>query len=378
MRAIVTGGGSGGHIYPALAIADKIRERESDSEILYLGNDIGIEKDIVPETGYPFEMVAARWFEKKPVEIVKTAAAVVKGTKESVRHIRKFRPDVVVGTGGFVCVPVIRAAAKCGVPCFLLEENAYPGRANRFLEKRVDKVFLGFPDASKYFRQPEKHVYTGNPVRKRFYGIDREEARRTVGAKDGEFVVFAVAGSQGADHLNDVFFDFAREISGKPGVRFIFSVGLLHYQLMQERIRQEGVSFADNVVFLEYIKDMEHYLGGSDLVISRAGAMSVAENCVSGRAQILIPSPNVPGNHQYYNAKSVADRGGAVLLEEKDLTVERLRQEIRSLRDDPERLRKMEAGAREAAPVDASDRIYEALRPYAGGAGEGARENSHG
>ena len=216
MRAIVTGGGSGGHIYPALAIADKIMEKEPDSEILYLGNRIGIEKDLVPGSGYRFEMVDARYFERGLRSMLKTFRDTERGTRQAIRKIREFKPDVVVGTGGFVCVPVVRAAKKCGVRCFIQEQNAFPGLANRFLEHYVDNVFLGFEDASAFFKQPKKHVFTGNPVRDRFFGTDRARSREAIGAKDGEFVVFAFAGSQGADKLNEVFYEAAKTLSGKP------------------------------------------------------------------------------------------------------------------------------------------------------------------
>ncbi|MDD5922380.1 MAG: undecaprenyldiphospho-muramoylpentapeptide beta-N-acetylglucosaminyltransferase [Eubacteriales bacterium] len=362
MRAIVTGGGSGGHIYPALAIADKIMEKEPDSEILYLGNRIGIEKDLVPGSGYRFEMVDARYFEKSIPSMMKTFRAVERGTRQSMKKIREFRPDVVIGTGGFVCVPVVRAAKKCGVRCFIQEQNAFPGLANRFLERYVNNIFLGFKAASPYFKHPEKHIFTGNPVRSRFFGVNREEARRKIGASGDEFVVFAFAGSQGADALNTIFYELAKKLSDVPNVRFIFDVGLLHYDMMIEQTKNDRFEFPDSIQFIKYITDMEDYLTGSDLVISRSGAVSLAETCVSGRASILIPSPNVTGNHQYYNAKSVADQGGAVLMEEKDVTVDKLFAEIVRLKRDPEKLHKMEEAAYNAEPRDAADHIYEVLK----------------
>ncbi len=362
MRVIMTGGGSGGHIYPALAIADKIKEKEPDAEILYIGNHLGLEQDIVPRAGYPFRMVEARWFEKNPVEILKTVAVTLHGSNQALRIMKKFRPDVVIGTGGFVCVPVMHAGHRYRAKCFLHEQNAFPGVANRFLEHYADRVFLGFAAASSYFKQPEKHVVVGNPVRSRFFSVDREEARRKLGLSPGQFMVFTFAGSQGANQMTRVIYQLMKSLNGKPGVSLIFATGTMHYPEVMDKIASEGVRIQDNITIRDYINDMENYLAAADLVISRAGALSVAETCVTGAPSILVPSPNVPGNHQYFNAKAVADQGGAILIEEKDFTPERAETEIQTLMADPDRLLAMRKAARACAPEEATDRIYQEIR----------------
>jgi undecaprenyldiphospho-muramoylpentapeptide beta-N-acetylglucosaminyltransferase len=362
MRAIVTGGGSGGHIYPALAIADKIKERDPESEILYIGNDIGLEKDIVPGSGYPMELVSAKWLDRRNIfKIFDTGYSTLKGVRQSLKIMKKFKPDVVIGTGGFVCFPVIYAGHKYGARCFLHEQNAFPGVANRSLERYAEKVFLGFAEAGHYFKEPEKHVVVGNPVRKRFFEITREEARKTLGIADGEFVIFSFGGSQGAEGINNVAFELMRKVSGMEGVTFVFGTGSQYYQEIIEKADKEGIDHNGNIWIRSYINDMQNYLAASDLVISRAGALSVAETTVCGTASILIPSPNVTGNHQYFNAKSVADRGGAVLIEEKDLTAEKLIDEVMKLKNDPEALKKMSVAARACAPERATDLIYEGI-----------------
>ena len=359
MRAIVTGGGSGGHIYPALAIAEKIKERAPGSEILYIGNDLGIEKDVVPQKGYRFEMVDARWFIKKPLEIVKTVAATLRGSNQALRIMKDFKPDFVIGTGGFVCVPVVHAANRYGAPSFIHEQNAFPGTANKFLERYVKRVFLGFGDAAAYFKHPEKIVLTGNPVRKQFFEADRKASREKLGIKDGEFVVFCFAGSQGADMFNDMMLEVIRRYSGDSRVVILFGCGVYHYKEFNESLEQAGLTYENNVHVYEYINEMETYLAASDIVISRAGALSVSEITATGSASLLIPSPNVTGNHQFYNAKALADAGGAILIEEKDITPAVVIDLIEELMADPERLEKIRKASKAMSPEKASDKIID-------------------
>ncbi|MGI6211666.1 MAG: undecaprenyldiphospho-muramoylpentapeptide beta-N-acetylglucosaminyltransferase [Anaerovoracaceae bacterium] len=362
MRVIVTGGGSGGHIYPALAIADKFKERDPNTEILYIGNDVGLEKDIVPKSGYPLEMVDAMWVERgNPIYLIRTAVVSHRGVRQALRIMKKFKPDVVVGTGGFVCFPVVIAGHKYGARTYIHEQNAFPGMANRSLERFVDRVLLGFGAASQYFKEPKKHVVVGNPVRDIFFDLDRKECRKALNLNEDDFVVFAVAGSQGANRITDVMYEIAKKLNGKKNIVLIFGAGYFHYETIQKLIRSEGFEFAENIRIMPYIHDMQHYLGASDLIISRAGALAVTEFSVAGCATILIPSPNVPGNHQFYNAKAMADTGGAILMEEKDLTVDSLMERISYYRDHPEELREMEKKVRKAVPHNAAELICDTI-----------------
>ena len=359
MRVIVTGGGSGGHIYPAIAIADKIKDREPDSEILYVGNDLGLEKDIVPGTGYPLELVTARWLDRKSVvELALTGMVTARGVLQALKIMRKFKPDVVIGTGGFVCVPVVFAGHLYGAKCYIHEQNAYPGVANRVLEKFVDKVFLGFPDAAEFFKEPKKHIHAGNPVRERFYNVDPSAARERLGIPKDDFVIFSFGGSQGAEKINEVGFDLMDAVNGHEGVTYIFGTGSQYYDEILEKAKNRNIEIQPNIMVKSYINDIQYYLGAADLIISRAGALSVAESTVCGKALLLIPSPNVTGNHQYYNAKSVADQGGAVILEEKDLTSEQVISQVMRLKNNPSLLREMAAASKGCAPVDACEMIY--------------------
>ncbi len=363
MRLIVTGGGTGGHIYPAIAIADKFKEMEPDCEILYVGNIEGIEKDVVPKTGYPMEMVDARWLNKSnPWQLIRTGVRVIKGILEAKRVMKKFKPDAVIGTGGYVCFPVIVAGHSCGAKTFIHEQNAYPGLANRKLQSRVEKIFLGFGGAAQYFTEKEKIRVSGNPVRKSFFEARKAEARKKLGFGEEDFVVFSFGGSLGAEKINDAVFPLMKELNGKKGTAMVFGTGKWYYDAVLKRAADENITIEENIKIKDYIDDMENYLAACDLVISRAGALSVAETTVCGKASILIPSPNVTGNHQYYNAKAVADVGGAILLEEKDMTPEALKDKVLELMDNPFHLEKMSEASLKAAPAMALDIIYEQVK----------------
>ncbi|MDD7019950.1 MAG: UDP-N-acetylglucosamine--N-acetylmuramyl-(pentapeptide) pyrophosphoryl-undecaprenol N-acetylglucosamine transferase, partial [Hornefia butyriciproducens] len=266
MRAIVTGGGTGGHIYPAIAIADAIKKREPDSQILYIGNEIGLEKDIVPGTGYPMEMVAAKWIDRSnALKIVDTGFTTLRGIRQSLRIMKRFRPEAVIGTGGYVCFPVLYAGHRYGARCFIHEQNAFPGMANKSLERFVDKVFLGFPEASDYFHEPEKHVVTGNPVRDSFFRVGRKEARDRLKIGEDQFAVFSFGGSQGAERINEVVFELMKTFQGNPGKVLIFGTGSQYYDEICEEIRKQGIETGQNIRVCSYIRDMPDYLAAADL-----------------------------------------------------------------------------------------------------------------
>lgn len=359
MKVIMTGGGTGGHIYPAIAIADKIRERYPHSEILFVGTERGLEKNIVPDNGYPIEFITVEGFNRKnPLKNIKVLKKLNEGNHQAKKLIKSFQPDVVIGTGGYVCGPVVRAAHKAGVKTYTHEQNAFPGVTNKLLEKYVEKVFLGFPEAQKYFKHREKHVMAGNPVRKAFFDADPKASREKLGFSSGDFVLLVFGGSQGAGRINKAMLSVIEAMNGMDGIQVCMATGKRYYDAILHELQEErGITLADNIHILEYISNMDEYLSAADLVISRSGALTVAEVTVCGKAAIFIPSPIVTGNHQFYNAKAVADHGGAMIIEEKDLDNDRLIAQILKLKNDPELVQKMAACSKECAPVDAVDII---------------------
>lgn len=364
MRVIMTGGGTGGHIYPAIAIADKIRRKNPDADILFVGTERGLEKELVPKNGYPLRFITVSGFHRKQLwKNVKTFSDLMKGNRQAKKIIDEFRPDLVIGTGGYVCGPVVRAAHKRGVRTYIHEQNALPGVTNKMLENYVDKVFLSFPESSQHFRRKEKLVITGNPIRRVFLTADLVNYRKKLGIGEREFAVLCFGGSRGADKINSTMAEVAKSLSEMPDIRLFFVTGRMFYDKSVSLLHEMQVPLGDRIQVMAYADHMNEYLGAADLVVSRSGAITVAEITALGKASILIPSPNVTGNHQYFNAKVVADQGGSILIEEKDLTAERLLSSILKLSGNKEALNAMGKASASVGKKDAADVIYENLKP---------------
>lgn len=362
MKIIMTGGGTGGHVYPAIAIADKIKRKHPDAEILFVGTEKGMEKDIVPTNGYPIEFVTVSGFNRKNLlKNVKTMQDLLKGDKEARVILKKFKPDLVIGTGGYVCGPVVRAAHKMGIRTFIHEQNALPGMTNKMLEKYVEKVFVSFPDAKKYFKKDKKIVVTGNPIRRNFILAGVENYREKLGIGENDFVVLCFGGSRGAGVINKTMVEAIEEMSQTEGLKLFFITGKPYYEVIKEEVMSRNISLEHNIKILPYAENMHEYLLASDLVISRAGALTISEITACGKASILIPSPNVTGNHQFFNAKVVADKGGAIILEEKELTSEKLFSAIMKLKSNKTLLNTMSESSSRMGRIDAADVIYENL-----------------
>lgn len=359
MRVIMTGGGTGGHIYPAIAIADRIKERTLDSEIIFVGTEKGLEKELVPKNGYEIRFITVSGINRRNLlKNVKVLKEYNEGRKQARKIIEEFKPDVVIGTGGYVCGPMVKEAAKMGIKTYIHEQNAAPGLTNKMLESVVDTVFLGFEDASNSFRKPEKHIVSGNPVRDVFFKARKNTSREKLGIPQDKFMVFSFGGSQGAGRINRAMMDVVEKYNGAEDVEVVFATGKRYFEPVVNEFEEKDIQLEDNISVKEYIDNMEAYISAADVIISRAGALAVSEIAVCGTPSILIPSPNVTGNHQMYNAKAVADKGGAVLLEEVYLSGERLIEEIEKMRSDKEGLQEMAVKAKECAPLDATDIIY--------------------
>ena len=366
MRVIMTCGGTGGHIYPAVAIADEIKRRDPEAEILFVGSEIGMERDLVPESGYEITLINADGFSRTLRGSIRSVKRVLKGRAQAKELIREFKPDIVIGTGGYASMPVVSMAEKAGIPAYLQEQNAIPGKTNKFLGRKARRIFLGFEKAGEYFPDPEKLVLTGNPVRKEFVGIDRKKVREELGLSDDTFVVLAFGGSQGAGRLNREMMSIIRQYNGRPGTKIWLGAGSYYYEAIMTELREKGEALADNIEIWEYIHDMSRRLAAADLLISRSGALTVAEVTVCGVPVIFVPFPGAAQNHQYYNAMAVADKGGAIVIEEKDLEEDPLIPHIEQLRGDRELLQKMSEACRSCGSEEAvqviCDTIFEDFR----------------
>jgi len=359
MKVIMTGGGTGGHIYPAIAIADKIKDEHPDSEILFVGTEKGLEKTLAPQNGYPLRVISATGLDRKhPLRNVKTVLDLLSGIKEAKALIREFAPDIVIGTGGYVCAPVVKAAAGLGVRVFIHEQNVSPGLTNRLLERYAEKVFVGFEEAKLNFKKRDKVIVSGNPVRKVFSGLDKKTAREILGMADDSFAALAFGGSRGAAKINAVMSEVAVTLSEIDKTELFFVTGEIHYDKILDGFNERDITFGGNIHILPYLKDMHLYLSACDLVISRAGALTVTEIMVCGKPAILIPSPNVTGNHQYYNAKALADRGCAEIIEEKDLNPDSLMSMILKMKNEESYLAESVKTAKDSTAAGAVEIIY--------------------
>ncbi len=361
MKIIVACGGTSGHINPAIAIANEMKLRHPDAEILFIGTENNREADLVPRAGYKIMFVKANGFTR--AKTLKAAKHNIKAlftfasTSSKLRKIiREFAPDVAIGTGGFVSAPVMYTASKMHIPTVIHEQNAFAGVTTKMLASRVDKIFLSFPLKNKLNCPENRCVLTGNPIKREFLTKTREEARKELGIDENVPVVLSCGGSLGAREINDAFCKMA-VLSAKEGMIIHYHGASSDYARVIETLGETAK--APNLHIMEYIYNMPTVMAAADIVINRSGAMTLTEIAALGKASILIPSPNVAENHQYYNAKTYSDIGAAVLIEEKDLDGEKLYSLVKDLCSDRERLKKMEKAALSLAKTDAAEKICE-------------------
>lgn len=324
MRVLMTGGGTGGHVNPALAIANTIKQNDPEAVIAYAGTKRGIENKLVPKAGYEMYYVDVRGIKRSlSLSNLKAAYLALTSPIKARRIIREFKPDIVVGTGGYVSWPVVKAAADMGIPTALHESNAIAGVAVKMLQKSVDRIYLNFERTGETLTcDRAKLMQVGNPVMGGFTSMSREEARKRLGIPDRyKYVILSYAGSMGAEKVNDAVLCLMREFTAKhPEVYHIHATGSIELELCTSQFREMGLDRYENIELCEYIFDMPLRMAAADLTINRAGAMTISELAITGKSAIFIPSPNVAENHQYKNAKVLADAGAAALYEEKELT----------------------------------------------------------
>lgn len=354
MRAIISAGGTGGHIYPALAIINKIKELEPNSEFLYIGTHNRMEKDIVPNHNIPFEQLEIYGFYRNKVwKNTKNIHYFLKGIKKAKKIIKEFKPDVVIGVGGYVTGPVIYAAHKLGIKTFIHEQNSVPGKANLFLSRYVDLIGVSFKSSIDAFPK-EKTIFTGNPC--------SEDATKTLpmdkkqfGLHDHKKLVLIVMGSLGASKINE-FLTTSMNYFNKKDYEVLFVTGKNDYEKINTK------TFPNNVKVVPYIENMTRIMKKTDIMVSRAGASTLSEIIALSIPSILIPSPYVPNNHQYKNAKDLIDEGAAILLEEKDLKEDILVKTIDSIIYDDKKIFEMKKNLKKLDIPNSGEKIAKSIR----------------
>ncbi|MFB9279995.1 undecaprenyldiphospho-muramoylpentapeptide beta-N-acetylglucosaminyltransferase [Cohnella cellulosilytica] len=362
MRVVLTGGGTGGHIYPALAIGREISEREPGSELLYIGTSRGLEGRIVPEQGIAFENITITGFKRSlSLENVKTVMRFLKGVSRSKELLRKFKPDVVVGTGGYVCGPVVYAASRLGIPTIIHEQNVLPGLTNKFLSRYVDGVAVSFKESEPHFAKCPNVVYAGNPCATRVLKADGRAGYASLGFAPGTPFVLIVGGSGGARALNEAFVRMLPQLGKLPDARFVFVTGERFYRETESAVAGSPHAADGRVKVLPYIAGMPEVLAAASLYVGRAGASFLAEVTSLGLPSLLIPSPNVTNNHQEANARSLMNAGAADMILERELSGETLFAGIAAIMGDRAQRERMSAASRGLGMPESASIIYDQI-----------------
>lgn len=363
MRVLFSGGGTAGHINPALALAQNLKETDPKCELLFIGTKSGLESSLVPKSGFKIEYIDITGFKRKlSFDNIKTVFRFLTSVQKCKSIIKKFHPDVVVGTGGYVSGPALFAAHRMKIPTAIQEQNAVLGVTTKFLSRFADRIFISFDESRKYIKYPEKIQLCGNPIRKELLKTDYKSARAELKLKN-EFFILCFAGSLGAERINDVMKDFIERISEEPGIKLYIATGDRYYDTVIQSIRK----IPSNVTIQRYIYNMDCLLNAADLVVSRSGAITISEITALAKPAILVPSPNVTNNHQYHNARVLSQNNAAVLIEEKDLTSDKIYENVMDLYHHPEKLAQMKISSEKLALRNATDEITQGIRRLAMG-----------
>lgn len=366
MRVLLTGGGTAGHINPAVAIAKYIGQKEENCEFLFVGTERGLEKTLVPKEGFEIKFVRVMGLKRKlTFENFKVLKEFITSRREALKIVDEFKPDIVVATGGYACTPAVYAAKKRNIPVVIHEQNVYPGLAVKMLAKKADVTMISFPETEKLVKA-RACALTGNPLRPNLFDkADCEKIRAEYGF-DEKPIVLMFGGSLGAERMNDALVDLIE--AGFEGFNLIAATGERHFEGIENRIAQKGVDYKSmaNLALLPYIYNMNEVLGCADMVVCRAGAITISELNALGKASVLIPSPYVAHNHQEQNARYLEAAGAARVLVEAELNSQSLLDSILSVLQNEQELVKMRENSKSMGQINATEKIYKIIKKLVG------------
>ncbi|MCD6436002.1 MAG: undecaprenyldiphospho-muramoylpentapeptide beta-N-acetylglucosaminyltransferase, partial [Clostridiales bacterium] len=330
MKIVVTGGGTGGHVYPAIAIIESLKKLNPSLEFIYVGTERGIESKIVSDAKIPFEIINVEGLNKKiSMKTFKSIYLLIKSLFSANKFLNKFKPSMVIGTGGYVSFPILFVAAIKKIPVFIHEQNAYPGAANKFLSRYATKLFVSFPDSIDLFKiSKDKIVLSGNPVRDEFEHIDKEHSKKELNLDNDKKMVLSFGGSGGAKNINKFVIELAKELLDKEDIVFYHATGKRYYDEFN-KIN----NLPNNLKYFKYIDNMPLYMGAADFVIARSGAITLAEISTLGLPSILVPSPNVANDHQRKNAKAFEKAKAAFIINENDFDYKKTAKQLKNILD---------------------------------------------
>lgn len=364
MRVIIAAAGTGGHINPGLAIANKIKKEQPDSKIIFIGTTRGLENDLVPRAGYELKIIDAYGLSKEiSIDNMKKMFKTLRGLKQARKIVKEFQPDIVIGTGGYICGAVILAANKYNIPCMLHESNAFPGKAVKMLAKKVNTILLGFEDAKPRLPQNSHVVVTGTPTKMKdlhYTKEQKDEKKKELGFTGNKPLVLFFGGSQGAKAINDALLPIITE-KKNTNYQIMWAPGPKQYDVVKEKLEDCHIPINNipDVKIVPYIYNMEEVMNVADIIVSRSGAITITEVGIAGKPAIFIPLPNVSENHQEYNAKVLKNKGAAKIILNQALNPETLHTTIQTmLKED---LNRMGEKAKKIVIKDVEEKIYQEI-----------------
>ncbi len=361
MRVVVSGGGTGGHIYPALALINRLKERDLIDEILYVGTETGLEEKIVKENGIPFKTIKIQGFKRKlSLENIKTVNLFISSISKSKKILKEFKPDIVIGTGGYVSSAIVYAAHLMHIPTIIHEQNTIAGVTNKFLGHFVNNIAIAFEEARSQFSEKKKIVFTGNPRAQEVVSIKKNNRLEDFNLNPQEPTVLVFGGSRGATPINNSFVQDFDKFSD-ANYQVLFVTGNAHFANVSE-ILGDKMDRYHNISVVPYIENMPEILPDIQLIVGRSGATSIAEITALGIPAIFIPSPYVTHDHQTVNAQSVAKNGAAVVLKEPDLNAQSLFDSVNRIMTDESKQKEMSEKSKEIGVPDASDRLIDLMK----------------
>ncbi len=367
MKVIVAASQTGGHINPGIAIANKIKDENKDAEIVFIGTKRGLENDLVPRAGYKLRTIEAYGIERRfSIENIKKMLKTLRGFGEAKKILKEEKPDIVIGTGGFICGPVLLEASKMKIPTMLHESNAFPGVTVKLLAKRVDTILIGFEDARERISGAKNIVLTGTPTKfneREFSQDEKEEFLKENGLVSNKTLILVFGGSQGARPINLALEDIIAKKLNKE-YQILWSVGKSQYDIIKEQLQEKNIDIEniENVKVVPYIYDMQKAMAVANLIVCRSGAMTITEVSIAGRPAIFVPLSFAAENHQEYNAKVLANVGAAKIIHDNEINGDSLNKLIEETIADKEKLIQMGKNAKKIVMKDVEDKIYDEIK----------------
>ncbi len=358
MKYLISGGGTGGHIYPALAIASNIAENDKEAVILYVGTEKGMESELVKRAGYDFKTIRVKGMPRKiNGEFFLSLKEMLLGINDARKIIDEFKPDIVIGTGGYVCGPVVFIAKMKKIKAIIHEQNAFPGITNKILSRYVDRVLVTFEESKKYFKHMDRVVLTGNPIRKELLEVDKKTSYNLLDINKEKPFILSFGGSGGQKSLNDAIYDLIKIRVDQRDFQLIHVTGKRHYSAFMERLKDENISLGKNIRIMPYLYEMPEAMNIASIIVTSAGAITLAELSAIGVASILIPKAYTAENHQEYNARVFEEKGASVLILEKDLDGIILSKTIDDILNDEDKRNAMIINSKRLGQIHAGEKI---------------------